>query len=108
MRSRAASTRRTSRPVRASLLRGGLDVMRMRNRSTPDQAAPLYTSDGYDERVATLLVSSRRVEPHRVDALRDSQREGTLAARLIAAGVITDEELARTLAEHYGVEVLDF
>ena len=82
--------------------------MKMRSRSTPDKPPPLAAPDGYDERVATVLVSSRRVEPHRIDAFRGAGDEGTLAATLVSAGVITDEDLARTLADHYGVEVLDF
>ncbi|QWZ10370.1 GspE/PulE family protein [Nocardioides panacis] len=43
-----------------------------------------------------------------MDAVRDADGDGTLAERLIEAGVVTDEALACTLAEHYGVEVLDF
>ena len=82
--------------------------MKMRSRSTPDKPPPLATPGGYDERVATVLVSSRRVEPHRIDAVRGAGDEGTLAARLVSAGVITEEDLTRTLADHYGVEVLDF
>src|SRR4051812_8854656 len=108
MQPRAASTRRTSTSGRASPPREGPDAMRMRNRSTADKGAPRDTADEYDERVATVLVSSRRVEPHRIDAVRGSGHGGTLASRLVAAGVITEEELARALAEHYGVEVLDF
>src|SRR3954454_8573380 len=108
MRSRGASTRRTSRPGRASLPREGPDAMRMRNRSTPDKPALLASPEQYDERVATVLVSSRRVEPHRIDALRGSGGDGTLAERLIAAGVVTDDDLAATLGGHYGVEQLDF
>ena len=82
--------------------------MKIRNRSTIDISTPRAAFDQYDERVATVLVSSRNTEPHRIDAVRGSPGDGTLAERLIAAGVITDEDLARTLAEHYGVAVLDF
>ena len=82
--------------------------MKLRNRSTTDMPAPRAAFDEYDERVATVLVSSRNTEPHRIDAVRGSPGDGTLAERLIAAGVITDEDLTGTLAEHYGVEVLDF
>src|SRR4051812_41643521 len=108
MRSRGVSTRRTSRPGRASLPQEGPDAMRMRNRSTPDKPALLGSPEQYDERVATALVSSRRVEPHRIDALRGSDNGDTLAERLIAAGVVTDDDLAAALAGHYGVELLDF
>ena len=82
--------------------------MRMRARPAADKPAPVAATGEYDERVATLLVTTRRAEPHRIDAVRDSTVDGTLAQRLIAAGVVTDEELARAFAEHYRVEVLDF
>jgi type IV pilus assembly protein PilB len=82
--------------------------MKMRSRSIPGKPPPLDTSGGYDERVASILVSSRRVEPHRIDTLRDAGNEGALAATLVSAGVITEEDLTRALADHYGVEVLDF
>jgi type IV pilus assembly protein PilB len=82
--------------------------MKMRTRSTPGKPALHIAPGEYDERVATVLVSARRAEPHRIDALRGSGRDGTLAERLIGAGVVTDEELAHTLASHYGVEELDF
>ncbi|QIK77293.1 type II/IV secretion system protein [Nocardioides piscis] len=58
--------------------------------------------------MATILVTSRRVDPHRLDAVRSTCTQGTLASALIEAGVITDDELACAVAEHYGVEVLDF
>ncbi len=76
--------------------------MKRRTRSTFDQ--PLAPPpDLYDERVATALVSSRRAEPHQIDAFRSADAGGTLAERLIAGGVVTDAELARTMAEHYRV-----
>src|SRR5688500_3723563 len=108
MRSRAACTRRPSRPGRDSPPREGPDAMKIRTRSAVAKPALLEAPDAYDERVATVLVSARKAEPYRIDAVRDSGGEGTLAERLIAAGVVTDEELASTLAEHYRVEVLDF
>jgi len=82
--------------------------VKLRNRNTTDIPAQRAAFDEYDERVATVLVSSRNTEPHRIDAVRGAPGDGTLAERLIAAGVVTDEDLTRTLAEHYGVEVLDF
>lgn len=82
--------------------------MRMRGRNSSDQPALVEAPDAPDERVATVLVSARKAEPYRIDAVRDAGGDGTLAERLIAAGVVTDEELASTLAGHYGVEQLDF
>src|SRR3954465_10942281 len=80
----------------------------MRSRGTPAKPALLEAPEAYDERVATALVSTRRAEPSRVDAVRGSGQAGTLVDRLVEAGVITEDDLARTLAEHYGVEELDF
>jgi type IV pilus assembly protein PilB len=83
--------------------------MKIRSRTNPGVVpAPRTDSDQYDERVATVLVSARVLEPHRIDALRSSDGVGTLAEKLIAAGTITEVDLARTLAAHYGVDELDF
>jgi type IV pilus assembly protein PilB len=82
--------------------------MKIRTRGAPIPSQPLLTTDGYDERVATVLVSARVAEPHRIDAVRDAVGEGSLAQRLVEAGVVTEQELTRTLAEHYGVALLDF
>ena len=81
--------------------------MKMRTRSAPAKPALQLSPEGFDERVATVLVSARRVEPYRIDAARGATGGGTLAEKLIASGVISDDDLARTLAGHYGVEVLD-
>jgi type IV pilus assembly protein PilB len=61
-----------------------------------------------DERLAGVLVGMRRVEPYQLDAARSAGTDGTLAVRLIRAGVISDDELAHALAEHYGVDGFDF
>jgi type IV pilus assembly protein PilB len=82
--------------------------MKMRTRSAPAKPALLEAPDAYEERVASALVSTRRAEPSRVDAVRGSGQPGSLVDRLIEAGVLTEDELARTLAEHFGVEALDF
>src|SRR5687768_3541847 len=108
MPSRAASTRSTSRAGRESLPREGPDVMRMRSRTKDAERAPLPDSAAADERLATVLVSARRVEPYRIDAARDGDTTGTLAEKLIRARVITDDELARTVAQHYAADEVDF
>ena len=82
--------------------------MRMRARSTEARPALLASPEQYDERVATALVSARRVEPHRIDAVRGDDGAGSLAERLIDAGIVTEDDLASTLAAHHGVERLDF
>jgi type IV pilus assembly protein PilB len=82
--------------------------MRMRARPRDEMPLPAARSEGFDERLATVLVTTRRMEPYRVDAARQAGSTGTLAERLIASGAISDEDLARTLAEHYGAEQVDF
>ena len=82
--------------------------MQIRTRSTEPKPALLVSPEQYDERVATALVSARRVEPHRIDAVRGSDDVGTLAERLIETGTVTDDDIAHTLAAHYGVDLHDF
>ncbi|WP_084101092.1 GspE/PulE family protein [Nocardioides luteus] len=83
--------------------------MRIRS-SRHDEPAPTApaTQIGADDRLAALLVSSRRLAPHQIDAVRSRGGDGTLAERLIAAGEISDEDLARAIADHYGAETIDF
>jgi type IV pilus assembly protein PilB len=81
--------------------------MKMRTRTKDAGPAPQQDSAGYDERLASLLVAARRVEPYRIDAVRDSGT-GSLAEKLVRSGLISDDELARTVADHYGVEQIDF
>jgi type IV pilus assembly protein PilB len=82
--------------------------MRMRSRTRDAERAPLPDSAAADEQLATVLVSARRVEPYRIDAARDGDTTGTLAEKLIRARVITDDELARTVAQHYAADEIDF
>jgi type IV pilus assembly protein PilB len=82
--------------------------MKIRARSRDTGPASTPDASAYDERLATLLVSLRRVEPHRIDGARDAGSAGTLAEKLISARVLTDDELAGTLAGHYGAEEIDF
>src|SRR5262245_60275658 len=82
--------------------------MRGRRREEESPASPISGAQVYDERLAGVLVALRRVQPYQLDAVRRTATEGTLAEQLIGAGVIGDEDLARTLAEHYGVQQVDF
>ncbi|MET0524092.1 MAG: ATPase, T2SS/T4P/T4SS family [Nocardioides sp.] len=83
--------------------------MRLSNRHRAEGSArPAATDETGDDRLALLLVSSRRLQPHQVDAARDASGEGTLAEKLIRSGLVTDDELARMLAEHHGAERADF
>jgi len=77
-----------------------------RHRTEPAQA--VAASDADDERLAGVLVAAGVVEPYQLDAARSALDTGTLAERLIAAGAVRDDALARTLADHYGCPVLDF
>lgn len=70
-------------------------------------AAPATTSQPYDDRLAALLIAARRVAPYQLDAARTSGN-GTLAEKLIEAGVISDADLAHAVAAHYGVVEVDF
>ena len=49
----------------------GLTWLRMRSRTRDAERAHYRTSAAADERLATVLVSARRVEPYRIDAARD-------------------------------------
>ena len=83
--------------------------MKIGNRHRADvPTQPAFTDAGGDDRLALLLVTSRRLQPHQVDAARDGVGEGTFAEQLIRSGLVTDDELARTLAEHHGAERADF
>lgn len=63
-------------------------------------------TDEDDERLGRILVSAGRVQPYQLDAVRE--QDGSLGAKLIASGAITDEALARTLSEHHGVPLVNF
>ena len=80
--------------------------MRARHRSEPAQA--VAPTDADDERLAGVLVAAGVVEPYQLDAARAAQNSGTLAEKLVAAGVVRDEAIARALSDHYGCPVLEF
>jgi type IV pilus assembly protein PilB len=81
--------------------------MRTRNRSDEQPTAPVASSDADDDRLARMLIATRRLAPYQVDAACSADLDGTLAERLIRLGTIGDEELARALAQHHGVDELD-
>ena len=82
--------------------------MKMRGRHRTEPAQAVAASDADDERLAGVLVAAGLVEPYQLDAARAAQDTGTLAEKLIAAGVVRDEAIARTLADHYECVLLDF
>jgi type IV pilus assembly protein PilB len=79
-----------------------------RGKHRGDEPAPVSRTEEDDARLATVLVGARVVEPYQLDAARAVEDGGSLAERLIAAGMVTDEVMARTLGGHYGVAVSDF
>ncbi|WP_182380181.1 GspE/PulE family protein [Nocardioides sp. WS12] len=83
--------------------------MRLKGKHSKVEAPVLVPrTDEDDERLGRILVSAGRVQPYQLDAVRAQDGGGSLANRLIDAGHITDETLARTLAEHHQVGVADF
>lgn len=84
--------------------------MKMRTRRRDDQPTipSPQNAEADDDRLARTLIATRRLAPYQVDAAYSADLDGTLAERLIRLGTIGDEELARTLAAHHGVDEVDF
>jgi type IV pilus assembly protein PilB len=82
--------------------------MKMRGRHRTEPAPAVAASDADDDRLANVLVAAGVVEPYQFDAARAAQDTGTLAEKLIAAGVVRDETIAHTLSDHYECVLLDF
>ena len=82
--------------------------MRTRHRSDEQTATSVSAGEAYDERLARVLITTRRLEPYQVDAAYSADGDGSLAEKLIRSGAIGDDELADTLAAHYRVDVVDF
>jgi type IV pilus assembly protein PilB len=82
--------------------------MKLRGRNKAEPVEAVVATDADDERLAGVLVAARLVEPYQLDAARAAQGAGTIAQKLIAAGTVTEEAIARTLADHYGCALLDF
>ncbi|WGY00241.1 GspE/PulE family protein [Nocardioides sp. QY071] len=81
--------------------------MRLKGKhSKVDAPVAVPRTDEDDERLGRILVAAGRVQPYQLDAVRD--QDGGLGERLVASGAISDEALARALAEHHGVGVADF
>lgn len=81
--------------------------MRLRGKHTKVEG-PTATprTDEDDDRLGLILVTAGSVQPYQLDAVREM--DGSLAAKLVASGAITDDALARTLADHHQVDVADF
>ncbi|MEZ0577181.1 GspE/PulE family protein [Nocardioides sp. MH1] len=76
-----------------------------RNRDTEHGTVELPAEA--DDRLARLLVGLGLVQPYQVDAARELSSGGSLAERLVAAGVVADDLIASTLAEHHAVPRVD-
>ncbi|WP_245644415.1 GspE/PulE family protein [Nocardioides jensenii] len=71
--------------------------------------APLApTTANADETLAGVLIGAGQLQPYQLDAARAAPGDGGLAEKLIATATISEEALASTLAEHYGVDLVDF
>ncbi|WP_082573119.1 MULTISPECIES: GspE/PulE family protein [unclassified Nocardioides] len=82
--------------------------MRLKGKHSKVEAPVLVPrSDEDDERLGRILVGAGRVQPYQLDAAR-AQEGGSLATKLVDGGHITDDVLARTLAEHHRVGLADF
>ena len=79
-----------------------------RRKQGREPAPVVMSSDDADERLARILVAAREVEPFQLEALRSMPSSGTLAERVVAAGLVRDSVLAQVLAEHYSLGVVDF
>src|SRR3954447_6198915 len=82
--------------------------MKMRGRHRVEPARAVAPTDADDERLAGVLVAARLVEPYQIDAARAADDTGTIADKLVVAGTVGEEAIARTLADHYGSTLLDF
>lgn len=82
--------------------------MKMRGRHRTEPARAVAASEADDERLGSVLVAAGVVEPDQLDAARAGEATGTLAEKLVAAGVVRDEVIAHTLADHYECVLLDF
>src|SRR4051812_43966046 len=80
--------------------------IRARHKAQVVEAVPATDAD--DERLAGVLVAARLVEPYQLDAVRAAHDIGTVAEKLVAAGTVGEEAIARTLADHYGCGLLNF
>src|SRR4051794_14905124 len=82
--------------------------MKLRGRDKAQPVEAVAGTDADDERLAGVLVAARLVEPYQLDAARAARDIGTVAEKLVAAGTVGEEAIARTLADHYGCVLLDF
>ena len=82
--------------------------MKVRGRHRELPVEVVAATDADDEVLVAVLVAARLVEPYQLDAARAAHDTGSVAEKLVAAGTVGEEAIARTLADHYGCRLLDF
>ncbi|GAB3857962.1 GspE/PulE family protein [Nocardioides maradonensis] len=82
--------------------------MRFKGKKNDDQPVVRSSREEADDRLGRLLVTAGRVQPYQLDAARNGEGIGTLAQKLIASNVISDEDLTEAVAAASGRSVVDF
>ena len=82
--------------------------MKVRGRHRELPVEVVAATDADDEVLVAVLVAARLVEPYQLDAARAAHDTGSVAEKLVAAGTVGEEAIARTLADHYACRLLDF
>ncbi|QYJ04589.1 GspE/PulE family protein [Nocardioides panacisoli] len=78
-----------------------------RRKERESEPLPVPAAEEDDDRLARLLITSRTVEPHHLDAARSARGPRSLAEQLIASDVVADDRLASLVAAHHGAPVVD-
>ncbi|GAA3666962.1 GspE/PulE family protein [Nocardioides ginsengisoli] len=82
--------------------------MRLKGKHTKVEGpVAVARTDEDDERLGRILVAAGRVQPYQLDVAR-TQDGDSLGVKLTSAGIVTEDVIAQTLAEHHRVGVADF
>jgi type IV pilus assembly protein PilB len=82
--------------------------MRLKGKHTKVEGpVAVARTDEDDERLGRILVAAGRVQPYQLDVAR-TQEGDSLGAKLTSAGIVTEDVIAQTLAEHHRVGIADF
>ncbi|CAM3252567.1 GspE/PulE family protein [Nocardioides dubius] len=81
-----------------------IPLARHRSEQAPVEAVPVHA----DETLARVLITAGRLQPYQLDAAEATPGDESLAEKLVSTGTISADALARTLAEHYRAELVDF
>ncbi|HJQ04582.1 MAG TPA: ATPase, T2SS/T4P/T4SS family [Nocardioides sp.] len=82
--------------------------MRFKGKKTDEQPVVRSSQEEADDRLGRLLVSAGKVQPYQLDAARNGEAVGTLAEKLVAGGVISDDDLTAAVAAASGRGTVDF